>query len=241
MFPEVTASLPLVYLAAGEGKRLRPLTADRPKAMIELGGIPLAERALRSLRAAGIGEVVAVTGYRSDTLRELGDLVNEHRFNPRFATAENIYSLWCARDVVERGCFVVNADVLFEDEVARRLAALSGTALLCDASHGVGDESMKAFVRADRLERLSKTLPVDSNPEYTGLLRVDPADGPLLAAILTELVEREELGLYYEAAIERLAAEVPVAIGRIDGLAWLEIDDHDDLTRARDEVLVRVG
>src|ERR687887_639822 len=87
----MSLALPLVYLAAGEGKRLRPLTGDRPKAMIELEGAPLAERALRSLRSGGIGEVIAVTGYRAETLLALGDLVTEHRFNPRHAETENVY------------------------------------------------------------------------------------------------------------------------------------------------------
>jgi choline kinase len=239
--PCVTTPLPLVYLAAGEGKRLRPLTDDRPKAMIELDGVPLAQRALQSLRSAGAGEVIAVTGYRAETLRELGDLIAGHRINPRFANAENVYSLWLARDVVERGCYVVNSDVLFEDEVARRLVGLKGTAILCDASHGVEEESMKVLVRAGRLERLSKSLPIDGNPEYTGLSRIDPADGPRLAAILEQFVEHDEIGVYYEAAIEELARDVPVGVARIDGLAWMEIDDHDDLARARSEVLVRVG
>jgi choline kinase len=233
--------LPLVYLAAGEGKRLHPLTQDRPKTMIELDGVPLARRALRSLRAAGVGEVIAITGYRAEKLADLESLVTEHRFNPRFADAENIYSLWLARDIVQRGCYVVNSDVLFEDEVARRLVELKGTAILCDASHGVGEESMKALVRDGKLERLSKGLPIEGNPEYTGLSRIDPAEGARLAAILDDFVEREELGVYYEAAIEELAREASVGIARIDGLAWMEIDDHDDLARARNEVLARVG
>jgi L-glutamine-phosphate cytidylyltransferase len=237
----VTALLPVVYLAAGEGKRLRPLTDDRPKAMVELGGITLAERALRSLRSAGIDEVVAVTGYRSETLLALSDLVSEHRFNPRFAQADNIYSLWCARRVVERGCYIVNSDVLFENEVARRLTGQSETALLCDASHGVGEEAMKALVREGRLERLSKSLPTGSTSEYTGLCRIAPADGPVLRSILEDFVRREELGVYYEAAIEELARRRPVGVARIDGLAWAEIDDHADLARAREDVLVRVG
>ena len=42
--------LPAVYLAAGEGRRLRPLTARPPQGDVEVGGMPLAERALRSLR-----------------------------------------------------------------------------------------------------------------------------------------------------------------------------------------------
>src|SRR5881396_3220563 len=59
IFRRVT-TLPVVYLAAGEGKRLRPVTTDRPKAMIDLDGVSLAERSLRSLRGAGAGDVIAV-------------------------------------------------------------------------------------------------------------------------------------------------------------------------------------
>ena len=64
--------LPAVYLAAGEGSRLRPLTADRPKAMLDVGGVPLARRALESLRRAGVTEVVAVTGYRAEAWAPVG-------------------------------------------------------------------------------------------------------------------------------------------------------------------------
>jgi choline kinase len=232
--------LPIIYLAAGEGRRLRPLTDERPKAMIELGGVPLAERALRSLRDAGAEEVIAVVGHRVEALRSLGELVTDERFNPRYAQHGNIYSLWCARDVVERGCLIVNSDVLFEDEVARRLVALEGSAVLCDSAHGVDAESMKAITSDGRLLKLSKEAPHHSNPEYVGLARVDQAHGPLLASILDEFVEREQLGLYYESALEKLAACAHVSAVPIDGLAWIEIDDHEDLARARADVLARV-
>jgi choline kinase len=237
----VSAALPAIYLAAGEGKRLRPLTAERPKAMVEIDGVPLAERALRSLRGAGIEEVVAITGYRAEAIAPLGDLVTEARWNPRFAEAENVVSLWQARDVVARGCYIVNSDVLFEDEVARRLVACPGTALLCASDHGVDEESMKAVAPNGRLERLTKDVPPDAGPEYVGLTRVDPRDGPALARILEEMVAGGDVHVYYESALERLARVRPIAIVSVDGLAWVEIDDHPDLARARDEVLPRVG
>jgi choline kinase len=230
-----------VYLAAGEGKRLRPLTADRPKAMVELAGISLAERALRSLRGAGVERVVAVTGYEPQALDQLGGLLSERRFNPRFADAENIYSLWLARDIVEQGCFVVNSDVLFEDEIARRLVAAQGSAVLCAADHGVDGESMKAVARDGALERLSKHAPVGDNPEYIGLARIDPEHGPALARILDDYVMSRRLSFYYEAAIEQLAASAAVRLASVDGLAWIEIDDHADLERAGAEVLERVA
>jgi choline kinase len=237
----VVDPLPVIYLAAGEGRRLRPLTDDRPKAMVELGGMPLAERALRSLRAAGTEEIVTVVGHRPETLHVLRELVNEERFNPRFAELGNIYSLWCARDVVERGCFIVNSDVLFEDEIARRLVSLEGSAVLCDSAHGVDAESMKAVSSEGRLVSLTKEVPHHGNPEYIGLARIDRPHGPLLASILDEFVERGLLDVYYESALERLAKREHVRAVSVDGLAWIEIDDHADLARARDEVLARVA
>lgn len=208
--------------------------------MVELDGVSLAERALRSLRTAGVGDVVAVTGYEPDALAPLGDLVTREIFNERFADAENIYSLWCAREVAARGCYVVNSDVLFEDEVARRLVAVSGSAVLCASDHGVDDESMKAVARDGLLVTLSKDAPIDGNPEYIGLTRIDPADGPELARILDGFVERGRLDVYYEAAIEELARRRPVRLASVDGLAWIEIDDHADLARAGSEILERV-
>jgi choline kinase len=227
------AILPAVYLAAGEGKRLRPLTADRPKAMVDVGGVPLAARALETLRTAGVTEVVAVTGYRPEALRALGELVTEERPNDR-PDAENVYSLWCARDVVARGCYVVNSDVLFEEEIARRLVATSGSGVLCARDHGVDEESMKAVIEGGRLARLSKDVPATPHLEYIGLTRIDPAHGALLVNVLERFVSEGNTNVYYESAIEELARSVPVGVIEVDGLRWVEVDDHEDLARARE-------
>jgi choline kinase len=235
------APLTAVYLAAGEGLRLRPLTDDRPKAMLELGDVPLARRALESLRRAGVEDVVAVTGHCAGAFADVGDLLTQECFNPRFAQHGNVYSLWCAREVVRSGCYIVNSDVLFGDEIARRLVAARGSAVLCASDHGVDAESMKAVAVDGRLERLAKDAPVGAHPEYIGLTRVDPDHGGLLAGILDGFVQREELDVYYEDALTELAAQVPVTCVAVDGLAWIEIDDHDDLSQARDDVLARVA
>jgi choline kinase len=237
----LAAMLPAVFLAAGQGLRLRPLTDDRPKAMLEIGGVPLARRALETLRGAGVSEIVAVTGYRPDAFEPVRDLISEEIVNPRFADLGNVYSLWCARDAVRGGCYIVNSDVLFEDEIARRLVAAQGTAVLCASDHGVDAESMKAIAVDGRLHDLSKDAPVGPHPEYIGLTRIDPRDGERLAAILDGFVERGALSVYYEEALVELATRVSVALVSVDGLAWVEIDDHEDLAHARDDVLARVA
>jgi choline kinase len=209
--------------------------------MIDIGGVPLARRALESLRRAGVGDVAAVTGHRADGFGDVRDLLSEECFNAKFAEHGNVYSLWCAREVVRGGCYIVNSDVLFEDEIARRLVAADGSAVLCASDHGVDAESMKAVVEGGRLRDLSKAAPVGPHPEYIGLTRVDPSHGEQLAAILDEFVRRGNLDVYYEDALVELAARVPVHTVAVDGLAWIEIDDHDDLGRAREDVLARVA
>jgi L-glutamine-phosphate cytidylyltransferase len=230
--------LPGILLAAGRGARLRPLTDDRPKAMVEVGGEALAARALRTLRSAGIERVVAVTGFAAETL---SGLECELRHNARWDTDENVVSLWCARDLVAGGCYVVNSDVVFGDAVCEALTSRSGTFLLCDGGHPLDAEAMKAEVAGGRLVRLSKAAaPERSAGEYIGLLRVDPADGPRLGEILGDYVDRGETQVYYEDAIEALARERTVEVVSVDGLPWAEIDDHADLERAQKEVLARV-
>ena len=63
-----------LIIAGGEGERLRPLTNDRPKAMIPLAGRPLLEYQVGWLREQGVTNVVFLCGYRADVLQEhVGD------------------------------------------------------------------------------------------------------------------------------------------------------------------------
>ena len=63
-----------VVLAAGRGTRMRELTADLPKPMIEVRGKPVLQHIVEGLRDAGIREFLIVVGYHGDTVRNfLGD------------------------------------------------------------------------------------------------------------------------------------------------------------------------
>ncbi|MGB7533160.1 MAG: bifunctional sugar-1-phosphate nucleotidylyltransferase/acetyltransferase [Halobacteriota archaeon] len=59
-----------VILAAGEGKRMRPLTYERPKVMLPVAGKPLVEHLLVEVKEAGINEFIFVVGYHDETIRD---------------------------------------------------------------------------------------------------------------------------------------------------------------------------
>ena len=85
-----------LILAAGEGTRLRPYTADRPKCLVEVAGRSLLDRQLDVLGAAGVAPVVVVGGYRAEMLPRPGI---EVLLNPRYATTNMVTTLFCAEEV----------------------------------------------------------------------------------------------------------------------------------------------
>ena len=108
----------LIVLAAGTGSRLAPLTDDRPKCLVELGGKPLLQWTLDAAAAAGIDEVVVIGGYRAKQLRpfDVTLLVNED-----FATTNMVHTLFLARDHFGDGFVMSYGDIIYAPDVLRRL------------------------------------------------------------------------------------------------------------------------
>src|SRR5579859_647327 len=57
-----------IVLAGGKGERLRPFTEDRPKAMVEIMGIPIVSYQLQWLQAQGVTDLVIASGYRHEVI-----------------------------------------------------------------------------------------------------------------------------------------------------------------------------
>ncbi len=109
-----------VHLAAGQGTRLRPLTDDRPKPLVELGGTSLLERNVQTLRSAGIGDQIVVTGYMSERIEELGyDTVH----NEDYDTTEMVHSLFRAKDRFpeDEDLIISYGDIIYHESIVDSL------------------------------------------------------------------------------------------------------------------------
>ena len=62
-----------VIMAGGQGSRLYPLTANRPKPMVEVIGRPVIEYVKDAMVDAGVSNIIVTTGYKGDMLEELVD------------------------------------------------------------------------------------------------------------------------------------------------------------------------
>ncbi|UXX81593.1 phosphocholine cytidylyltransferase family protein [Roseovarius pelagicus] len=120
-----------IILAAGQGSRLRPLTDDRPKSMVALGGKPLLVYQLEAMQAAGIAksDIAIVTGYRKEHQEALG---YKTFVNPEYMTTNMVYSLFCADEWMDetQDLLIAYGDIVYDKGVLETLFSVPGDVVL---------------------------------------------------------------------------------------------------------------
>jgi len=231
-------TIPAVVLAAGDGGRLGAHTADAPKPLLRLGARPLIDYTLCALAEAGVEDVVVVTGYRSDQLKESllrrrpGGVRLSFAYNPQFYRGAS-YSLRAARPLVDGQSFLLTmSDHLLSTELV---------AGLLDAAR---QHPERTFVAADSEER---------SPRYTQeATKLDIAPGGRVTAIgkglrhwsafdagafvvrpsiwdAVNAVEEDcELGVIFS----ELARRGELYAADVSGAFWYDVDTEEDLREA---------
>ena len=153
-----------VILAAGVGKRLWPVTQHRPKCLVEIGGQTLLSRYLSSLASVGVQRADIVVGYKQEMIRAA---VESNPFGVRIQFLVNeqfhrgsISSLWIARTALDDDVVIMDADVLFHQDILRRLVRSTyPNALLMDDSVKQTGEECMVVAEGGRVIALTKRMP----------------------------------------------------------------------------------
>ena len=108
--PTPRENVTAIVLAASRGAALGPLTADKPKCMIDVRGQPILRRLVGTFKDSGVHDVVVVRGYMKDkiNLPSISTVDNDLYGNTGEAA-----SLACAADHIAGECFVSYGDILF--------------------------------------------------------------------------------------------------------------------------------
>lgn len=124
-----------IIMAAGIGKRMQPLTFDRPKPLIRVNGVRMIDTVVDALHQNGIHEIYVVVGYLKEQFYEWATQRSgiEIIENPYYASCNNISSLYVAREHLS-DCMILDGDqIIYNPEILSREFTLSGyNAVWCE-------------------------------------------------------------------------------------------------------------
>lgn len=236
-----------VILVAGVSRRLYPLTEYRPKCLMDVGGQTIFDYQMGALLAHGINEVTLVVGYRREQIVqhakrrypqvEFSVCVNHHFFETNTA-----FSLWVAgEEFLDRDFVYLNGDVLFEPRLLARVLESPHTAALAVEVKRCGEEEVKVIVDGEaRIQQISKLLdPAASLGEFIGVARFDAPFTAYFFQALDKLKHAGERNVYFEAALDAIAAEHPLHAVDVSEFPCIEIDFPEDYEAAKRSVLTR--
>ena len=107
-----------IILAAGEGKRLRPLTENIPKCMVKLFGKSILERQVNLFKNCGINEICVVRGYNKEKIN-ISDL--KYYFNKKFDITNMVETLFCAKNEFNESIIISYGDIIYERKILDKL------------------------------------------------------------------------------------------------------------------------
>lgn len=229
-----------ILLSAGQGSRMLPLTAERPKCMIEFSGRTLIEWQVDMLARGGVKRIDVVTGFMTDLLDEHLASIRDPRveittrFNPFYKVADNLGSCWIAREAMRGDFLILNGDTLVSEEIVARVQEGNDwpIAVTVDIKDAYDSDDMKVSRAPDgRLDRIGKTLTADeSNAESIGFLAFRGEGADLFReAVRAAMRTPEGVQHWYLKVIDSLAPTGKVGTLSIEGLDWAEVDFLTDI------------
>lgn len=240
--------LHVVLLAAGISRRLAPYWTGHPKCLLKFGDKTLLEHHLDRFRILGLSQITVVTGYESEQitsrLASVSDLCIQSVFNPQFREG-SIISLATGLAHVPTGTDILtmDADVLYETEVLRRIVEKPGTGFLIDETQQETGEEMMLGVRGGRVLAIARSISNekwDLMGETVGFFRLECRYVGILRDRIQALIELGQRGAEYEAALQVFIQDHAAWAVAVGGLAWTEIDFAEDVKKANDLIFPKI-
>lgn len=234
-----------IILAAGRSMRLRPLTDDKPKCLLDMGPKKILDWQLDALAAIGVRQTRIVVGYQQALIRE--HIANTHSDfdvtyieNPDYETTNTLFSLARALKNFEDDFYYMNADVVFEERILKQLAKKSDGGFLAIDRKQCREEEVKVEVDANgqQISAIGKHLnPKTSYGEFIGVANfTGDFRKRFRQTVLREVAVGNEMK-FFEHALDVMQDKHDMFAVDITGLPCVEVDFPEDYEYAIQEVL----
>lgn len=226
-----------IFMVAGKGTRLQPLTLKHPKSMYKLDEqTTLLQRMVRLIKKHDDdADIVIVTGHMHKSIEEQLEGV-KFRYNPFYAVTNSIASLWFAEDELDADNIVlIDGDIVASEQLIREVICkpVSKPTVLVDSSIKI-DGDYNVEVSGDQVLVMSKEL--DSfYGEYAGITKLDRRSAAMMRDEMNSMIEEGFYDQWYENALVQLIFKNDFRLYYTDisSYEWTEVDSVNDLLLAK--------
>lgn len=173
----------VIIIAAGTGSRLKPLTDNSPKAMLNVGNTTIIENQIKIYKSLGIRDINIVVGYQKNKFKKIKA---NFFYNKNYNKNNILESLFCAKSKINGNCIISYSDIIFKKKIVKKLLnSKDEITLVTDIEwkkmykgrilHPIS-EAEKAYVdKKKNLKKIGKIIELKkSNSEFIGMLKLGP-------------------------------------------------------------------
>jgi len=228
-----------LILNSGTGSRMLDLTSNKSKCMVEVyDNILLVDLQIKALVKYGIVNILMTTGPFADKLEEHlrikhPEVVFSFIYNPLYDQTNYIYSIYLAKDLLPGDILLLHGDLIFEESVLRDVIDSESSVMVVDSTKPLPEKDFKAVVKEKKVRHVSVDVFDDAyyaQPLYK-LLKED------WLTWLDEIIrfcDDGNINVYAENAYNEVSNKMNVKALDVLGRICFEIDDKDDLEKAKD-------
>ena len=221
-----------LILAAGRGTRMGGI--DKPKCLLDIGGISIIDNQIKNFKSVGINRIFVVTGYNSELIHSHVNNNSIFLHNSDYANTNNLYSVWTAKDSLDDDFICVYGDLLFHKGILDNCIKDNNEICLV-IEKNIRDETMKVKIEDNFIVQVNKNISKDvADGNFIGLAKFKKSVIPTLFKEISLLVENGNLNSYYTSAIESLIQQdKKINFVETSNLPWMDIDEEHELAEAK--------
>ncbi|MBC8489391.1 MAG: phosphocholine cytidylyltransferase family protein [Bacteroidetes bacterium] len=222
-----------IILAAGRSSRLYPITLEKPKCLLEVGGRRIIDRQIAAIREIGIKDILIVVGYKGDVIKDdLGNSVRYREYHD-YNKTNNLHTLWSVKDELQSDFLCFFSDVLFDSELIKKAKdSIQDFCMIIDTSR-VLEGTMRVTIKDGKLTAIGSQVSIsNASGNFIGIAKFTKAGANKLVKQMEKMISGYHDD-YYTMAIDILAKK-GTEIGYVDvgNGNWIEVDTKEDFERA---------
>jgi L-glutamine-phosphate cytidylyltransferase len=248
------AGLKAIIIAAGRGSRLRELTTNSPKCLLEIGGKTIIQNAIDHLRSLGVNNISVVKGYLKDKICFPG---LNYYINENYQNNNILESLFYAERELSGDVIILYSDIIFKKEVVEKLIESKheisivtdvkwATTYIGRRDHPIEEAEKVIFNERFHVQHIGKILPNNKEKpqgEFIGMMKLSGAGPETLKRFYHSRKEQYKTGPFQRANSFQVAYLTDIIQEMVDHSVvvncvpieneWREIDTIEDFTKAR--------